>query len=80
MSDKICKNTERGVHIKIRCAGCNSIHSTKNIGGINGEGQIFPSRTIFDLGIGCRCNDPKEFPLIHICGIDCKTKKDTDRG
>ena len=74
MSDIMCKNVPRGQHITVRCRGCGSKHSTKNIGDINEETKVvIPHRSIFDiLGDVCTCADPTEHPLIHDCSIDDK--------
>lgn len=71
----ICPNTERGRHIRCRCAGCGSKHSTKNIGRRidNGApGEIEAHRSIFDVDGGCRCKDPAASPVVHVCGQDCE--------
>jgi len=70
--DRICKNTPRGQHITVRCKGCGSRHSTKNIGAMTDTGEVIAYRTIFDLYDRCKCKDPREFPLIHECEIDDK--------
>jgi hypothetical protein len=65
----ICPNTPYGVHIRVRCAGCGSLHSTKNIGGRNSENVVYTRRSVFDR-TQCTCKDPREFPLVHVCELD----------
>lgn len=69
---QICPNKAYGKHITVRCAGCNSVHSTKNIGECNPESKaVFLERSLFDiLGAFCLCEDQSEYPLIHDCEID----------
>lgn len=68
---KICPDREAG-HIVVRCAGCGSHHSTKNIGWRNEKTKVVsPARSIFDiLGETCTCKDPAEHPLVHDCALD----------
>lgn len=68
----ICKKTEEGgQHVTVRCYGCGSLHHTKNIGYCNPETHIVSCyRSVFDSD-PCQCLDPKAFPLVHVCGIDC---------
>ncbi len=71
-NDRICENQPYGEHITVRCSGCNSIHSTKNIGSCNPETHTAGLwRSLFDiLGTHCICEDAGQFPLIHNCEID----------
>ena len=71
MEDKICPNQPYGQHITVRCSGCNSIHSTKNIGSTGPTGRVYLDRSLFDiLGTTCVCQDTSQYPLVHICEID----------
>ena len=71
MEDKICPTQPYGQHITVRCRGCNSIHSTKNIGSTDPTGQVHLYRSLFDiLGTMCVCEDPRKHPLVHNCEID----------
>ena len=66
----ICPNQQYGQHIRVRCAGCGSLHSTKNIGDRDPETNVvYCSRTLFDV-TRCTCKDPLEFPITHICERD----------
>jgi hypothetical protein len=67
----ICKNQDTG-HLVVRCQGCGSRHSTKNIGWCNEETKIVTlARSLFDnFGERCSCDDPAEFPLVHDCEVD----------
>ena len=68
----ICPNQLHGQHIVVRCKGCGSRHSTKNIGWRNKETLIVSlARSLFDIcGEVCTCKDPAEFPLVHDCSVD----------
>lgn len=70
--NQICPNQPYGQHIIVRCKGCNSLHSTKNIGWRNEETkEVSLARSLFDIvGTFCLCKDPSEAPLIHDCKID----------
>jgi len=70
--NRICPNQSHGQHIVVRCSGCNSIHSTKNIGDCNSETKrVHLARNLFDIyGTYCLCTDTSKFPLIHDCKID----------
>lgn len=72
MDSRICQNKPWGQHIVVRCSGCNSIHSTKNIGLRNVEDNIVAcARSIFDIyGTLCICDDPAKYQLVHDCEID----------
>jgi len=72
MEGKICPNQPWGEHIVVRCKGCGSKHSTKNIGSRNPEtNAVYCARHIFDIyNESCRCQDPQEFPLVHDCAVD----------
>jgi len=67
----ICKNQDAG-HLVVRCQGCGSRHSTKNIGWCNEETKIVTlARSLFDIyDERCSCDDPAEFPLVHDCEVD----------
>ena len=58
--------------IVVRCQGCGSRHSTKNIGWLNKETKVVTlARSLFDIyDEYCSCKDPHEFPLVHDCEID----------
>ena len=68
----ICSRTEEGgTHVTVRCAGCGSLHHTKNIGSIDPITHVVTlERSLFDT-TPCQCIDPKAHPLVHVCGIDC---------
>jgi transcription elongation factor Elf1 len=70
--DRICKNQPWGQHIVVRCSGCGSRHSTKNIGSRNEvTNKVNLSRHLFDIyDEVCKCKDPAEFPIVHDCKID----------
>lgn len=72
MENRICPNQPYGQHITVRCAGCNSIHSTKNIGQRNPNSKtVCLERGLFDiLGCFCVCEDKNKHPLVHNCEID----------
>lgn len=72
MDNRICPNRPYGEHITVRCAGCSSIHSTKNIGSRDPNTKtVCLERSLFDiLGCFCVCEDSGEHPLIHDCEID----------
>ena len=72
MDSKICPHRPYGEHITVRCAGCNSIHSTKNIGDRDPNSKtVCLERSLFDiLGAFCVCKDKAEHPLVHDCEID----------
>ena len=72
MGDAICPNQTYGRHIVVRCKGCGSRHSTKNIGQRNLEtNEVYCARHIFDIyGERCKCQDPQKFPLVHDCAVD----------
>jgi len=68
---RICPNQPYGQHIVVRCKGCGSRHSTKNIGWRSEGNKVSPARSIFDIyGETCKCKDPEEYPLVHDCGVD----------
>lgn len=69
---QICPTQPYGQHIVVRCKGCGSRHSTKNIGWRNEETkEASTARSIFDIyGEVCSCYDPREFPLVHDCEVD----------
>jgi len=71
-SGQICPFQPRGAHIVVRCAGCNSIHATKNLGWRDSDIQIVSlARGLHDIyGMICICGDPGEYPVIHDCNID----------
>lgn len=68
---KICPN-QTGGKVVVRCRGCGSHHSTKNIGWRDEKTNVVsPARSIFDiLDEICTCNDPAEHPLVHNCALD----------
>lgn len=70
--NRICPNQPYGKHIVVRCEGCNSIHSTKNIGSVDPiTKRVALMRSLFDiLGTFCLCTDPTKTALIHDCKID----------
>ena len=67
----ICPNQDAG-HLVVRCKGCGSHHSTKNIGWLNSETKVVTlARSLFDIyDEYCSCKDPHEFPLVHDCEVD----------
>lgn len=68
---QICPNQPYGQHIVVRCAGCGSRHSTKNIGWRKENNEVSLARHLFDTyGETCKCKDPSEFPLVHDCKVD----------
>lgn len=69
---RICPNQPPSQHIAVRCRGCGSHHSTKNIGWRNEETKVVSlARSLFDiLGESCSCNDKTEHPLVHDCDVD----------
>lgn len=68
---RICPNQPYGQHIVVRCLGCGSRHSTKNIGWRNKDNVVSLARSLFDIyGEMCRCKDPLQYPLVHDCGVD----------
>lgn len=68
----ICPNQPHGQHIVVRCKGCGSRHSTKNIGWRNEETKVVSlARSLFDIyGETCKCKDSQEAPLVHDCSVD----------
>lgn len=68
----ICsKQEETGIHVQVRCSGCGSTHHTKNIGCTDETTHTVSCyRSVFDVK-PCQCLDPKAYPLVHVCGIDC---------
>lgn len=72
MLNTICPNQPYGRHIVVRCKGCGSRHSTKNIGSRNPEtNEVHLERHLFDTyDECCKCDDPLRFPLVHDCAID----------
>ncbi len=74
---QICPNQPYGEHITVRCGGCGSHHSTKNIGWWKEETKVASlARTVFDiLGETCSCKDPNEHQLVHDCGVDDTWKR-----
>ena len=70
--NSICPNARGGEHIVVRCSGCGSLHSTKNIGNWNSETKVVSlSRNLFDiLGCECSCRDKSQYPLVHDCEMD----------
>jgi len=68
----ICSNQPFGQHIVVRCSGCGSRHSTKNIGWRNEKTNIVHlARTLFDIfGEYCTCKNSAEYPLVHDCVVD----------
>ncbi len=77
----ICPNQEYGKHIVVRCQGCGSHHSTKNIGSRDPETLVAGrSRGLFDsLDETCSCQDPAEYPVVHNCSQDDTWKKPWER-
>ena len=76
---RICSNQDAG-HLVVRCKGCGSHHSTKNIGWLNNETKVVTlARSLFDIyDEYCSCKDPQEFPLVHDCEVDdVKYNRDT---
>lgn len=69
LASQICPNAEYGEHIRVRCRGCGSLHSTKNIGGRSADGVAFLDRHLFDV-TKCTCEDPLKEPVTHICERD----------
>lgn len=69
---QICPNQPYGEHTVVRCQGCGSRHSTKNIGWRDLKASVvLPARSVFDIyGETCSCKDPSEFPLVHDCKVD----------
>lgn len=69
---RICPNQPFGRHIVVRCLGCGSRHSTKNIGWRDAETKVVsPARSVFDIyDETCKCEDPSRYPLVHDCEID----------
>ena len=68
----ICLNQPYGKHIVVRCKGCGSRHSTKNIGQLDQETKVVSlDRSLFDIyDETCKCKDPQESPLVHDCSLD----------
>ena len=56
----------------VRCKGCGSHHSTKNIGWRDEKTkEVSLARHLFDiLGETCSCKDLQKNPLIHECESD----------
>lgn len=68
---RICPNQHYGTHIVVRCKGCGSRHSTKNIGWRKEDNTVSLARSLFDVyDERCRCKDPQEAPLVHDCSVD----------
>lgn len=68
---QICPNQPYGQHIVVRCRGCGSRHSTKNIGWRNEHNVASLARSLFDIyNETCSCKDPHEHPLVHDCAVD----------
>ena len=77
---KICPNQPDGQHITVRCRGCGSHHSTKNIGWRDEETKVaLLARHVFDIfDERCSCSNPREHPLVHECDVDDAWEKKDD--
>lgn len=68
---QICPNQPYSQHIVVRCRGCGSRHSTKNIGWRDKDNVVSLARHLFDIyGETCKCEDPLQYPLVHDCAVD----------
>ena len=70
----ICEHTTGKV--MVRCAGCNALWSTKNIGWRSQSApyEVVNARSLFPAynGSGCICSDKSEYSIVHVCGEDCE--------
>ena len=68
----ICPNKIPAGSIVVRCRGCGSRHSTKNLGWRDEKTNVVTlARNLFDIfDETCKCTDKAEHPLVHDCAVD----------